>query len=268
MKIKFLGTCGAWRPAELFHNDGNLEKLINAKKLHLRSQLLINDDMLVDFPEDTYFKILEYGFDASAIESILITHSHSDHFYPADMSLRGGAYAHEMTVPEVNVYGDKNVFDTLTSRKLSHDTYNAVEVFAFKSFKAGKYTVTPLPAVHDPLEDSFIYLIDDGKVKLLYATDTQVFPKETFDYLATVVHIDAILYDCTSYTNGPMDTHMWCEENVKCTEILKGFGVVDSTTKIYPTHLCADIPFRTDNEDVVVKYGYTAIPYDGMEAEI
>ena len=184
------------------------------------------------------------------------------------MSLRGGAYAHEMTVPEVNVYGDKNVFDTLTSRKLSHDTYNAVEVFAFKSFKAGKYTVTPLPAVHDPLEDSFIYLIDDGKVKLLYATDTQVFPKETFDYLATVVHIDAILYDCTSYTNGPMDTHMWCEENVKCTEILKGFGVVDSTTKIYPTHLCADIPFRTDNEDVVVKYGYTAIPYDGMEAEI
>ena len=73
MKIKFLGTCGAWRPAELFHNDGNLEKLINAKKLHLRSQLLINDDMLVDFPEDTYFKILEYGFDASAIESIFLS---------------------------------------------------------------------------------------------------------------------------------------------------------------------------------------------------
>ena len=127
MKIKFLGTCGAWRPAELFHNDGNLEKLINAKKLHLRSQLLINDDMLVDFPEDTYFKILEYGFDASAIESILITHSHSDHFYPADMSLRGGAYAHEMTVPEVNVYGDKKVYYVAGVNKICPDFNSALD---------------------------------------------------------------------------------------------------------------------------------------------
>lgn len=268
MKIKFLGTCGAWRPAELFHNDGNLEKLHNAKRLHLRSQLLINDDMLIDFPEDTYFKFLEYGFDASAVENILITHSHSDHFYPADLCIRGGAFAHDMTVPEVNVYGDKTVYDTLQTKKMSHDTYNAVEVFAFKPFKAGKYTVTPLPAKHDPLEDSFIYLVDDGSVKLLYATDTQVFPKETFDFLSTVSRIDAVLYDCTSYTNGPMDTHMWCEDNSKCTEILKSCGVIDSTTKIYPTHLPADIPFRDDNDQIAQIYGYTAIPYDGMEVEI
>ena len=112
--------------------------------------------------------------------------------------------------------------------------------------------------------------LDSAKdeVKLLYATDTQVFPKETFDYLSTVSHIDAILYDCTSYTNGPMDTHMCCDENVKCTEILKSFGVVDNSTKIYPTHLAANAPYGEDVNQVVQKYGYTAIPFDGMEVEI
>ena len=268
MKLKFLGTCGCFRPSELFHSDEGADTIRNKKILHLRAQLLINNDLLIDFPEDTYFKVLEYNIDLSAVENILITHSHSDHFYPDDLSLRGGAFAHDMTAPEITVYGDKKVTDKLKKQKADHDTYNAEEVFDFKSFTAGKYTVTPLTAKHDPLEESFIYLIDDGKVRLLYATDTMIFPEKTFEYLKTVSHIDAIIYDCTSYTGGYMDTHMCCDDNTKCTEILRSFGVIDDTTAIYPIHLPPYMPFVTDKEQTAEKYGYTAIPYDGMEAEI
>ena len=55
---------------------------------------MIDDDLMVDFPPDSYWHIVNYGIDASQIKHLVITHSHQDHFFIDDLKLRKPVFAH------------------------------------------------------------------------------------------------------------------------------------------------------------------------------
>lgn len=58
------------------------------REVRTRSQALIDEKLLIDFPADSYKHALENEIDLSAISYLLITHSHDDHFYPMDLLMR------------------------------------------------------------------------------------------------------------------------------------------------------------------------------------
>ena len=101
MKIKFLGTAAAEGCPAVFCNCENCKKAarLGGKDLRTRSQILVNNDLLVDLPPDTYYHKMAYSLDLSAVKTLLVTHSHMDHFYPMELSMRGACYAHDMTSP-------------------------------------------------------------------------------------------------------------------------------------------------------------------------
>ena len=89
MKIKYLGTAAYEGIPSLFCECETCKKAraFKGKNIRTRSQALINDDLLIDFPPDTLVHANTYGIDFQRIHHCLITHSHSDHFYPEDIMI-------------------------------------------------------------------------------------------------------------------------------------------------------------------------------------
>ena len=110
MKLRFLGTAAAEGWPALFCNCENCKKAraLGGPDIRTRSQSLVNDDLLIDFPADTYMHVLQNGFDLSAIKIFLITHNHCDHFYPLDFGMRGGLFAHAQTVEKAKIVASED----------------------------------------------------------------------------------------------------------------------------------------------------------------
>ena len=99
MRIKFLGTSAAEGVPAAFCNCELCKraKEKGGRDIRTRSQILINDDTLFDFPMDTYMHMLRYKLDLSAIKRVLITHAHMDHCYPQEFCMRGEPFARNLT---------------------------------------------------------------------------------------------------------------------------------------------------------------------------
>ena len=85
-KIQYWGTAAAEGVPGIFCNceTCRLAREEKGRKIRTRSQILINDDLLVDFGPDTYMHTLRYDFDLSRLPHVLITHPHEDHVGGAD----------------------------------------------------------------------------------------------------------------------------------------------------------------------------------------
>lgn len=99
MKVTVLGSAAAECIPALFCNCPTCKKAAEkgGKDIRTRAQVLVNEDLMIDWPADAYLHKLQSGADFSKIETLLVTHSHSDHFRPLDLCLRGSVFAHGMS---------------------------------------------------------------------------------------------------------------------------------------------------------------------------
>ena len=107
MKIKYLGTAAAEGiPALYCQCDICKDAWIHkGKNIRTRAQALIDDKILIDFGPDTYAHVLQYEVPLDTIHHVLITHKHSDHFYPSDLLFRRPGYASKVEEEPLHVYG-------------------------------------------------------------------------------------------------------------------------------------------------------------------
>ena len=142
MKLTYLGTAAAEGFPALFCNCEycNEAKRLGGKNIRTRSQALINQDLLIDFPADTYAHFLNNGIKGDMIEHLIVTHAHSDHFYLDDLFMRSGAFAHNMSAPTLNIFCPKTVFEQFTN--IPQGT--AVTVLEpYRTYEIGAYHVPP-----------------------------------------------------------------------------------------------------------------------------
>ena len=101
MKIQFLGTAAAEGMPAVFCNCAVCQEArrLGGKNIRTRSQALIDDQLLIDLPADTYMHFLTNGIEGDRIGHLLITHSHEDHLYPDELEMRCSWYAHDLRVP-------------------------------------------------------------------------------------------------------------------------------------------------------------------------
>ncbi|MDE7395211.1 MAG: hypothetical protein K2M95_03725 [Clostridiales bacterium] len=274
MKITILGTAACEGIPAMFCNCDTCRKAaaLGGRELRTRSQALVDDDLLIDFPADTYMHVLREGFDLSRIDSLLITHSHPDHLYPDDLTNRDDGLSHNRTAPKLTVYGSDFVADRLEREFPAHLPLRANvgirRVKAYEPIAIGKYTVTPLPAVHTlPPEQGLLYLIEKGGETFLYGLDTY-FPEDgVTEYL--VSHgkkVDIACLDCTrGLEEADKGRHMNADMVVRLTDLLRKKGVFTAKTAVIATHFSHNgKALHGDLEARLGAHGI-AVAYDGMK---
>lgn len=246
MKVQFLGTSAAEGcPAPFCGCDVcRTAREKGGKDVRTRSQALIDGSLLVDFPPDTYHHYLSTpDFDLPALRHVIITHSHSDHFYPLDIGLRCKEYAGGIQ-GTMTVYGNEAVcaqWEGVVQRDFSGcaDLGDAVQFQQLRPYveiQVGDHLVTPLPADHLKSECCYIYLIRrDGKT-LLYANDTGIqLEPQVWQHLAHC-RLDAVCMDCTAMNRRVGRYHMGLPDNAELRDRLISLGCAQESTRWIVTH--------------------------------
>lgn len=275
MKIRYLGTAAAeGMPASFC--DCELCRQCRSergKNIRTRSQALIDDRILIDFPADTYLHVLYQGLELHRIEHCLITHSHYDHLYPGELRMRANEYAHGIS-PHMTFYStrpgcdriEKNLAGTKTE---IDDRVHVTEIRdKFVPFDVDGYQITPLKANHGQQIDPVFYAIEHEGKSLLYAHDTGYFPEETWSYLSGAgIRFDAVSLDCTMYRHSTRDNHMGLPCCIEVRDRLKEIAVADEKTVFVLNHFSHN---NADLHDAMVDTGAKEgflVSYDGMELE-
>ena len=277
MKIKYLGTAAAEGIPAMFCECDNCKEARRrgGKDIRTRSQALVDEKLLIDFPADTYIHSLQYGIDLATIKSCLITHSHSDHLYPADIEMRKPGFSHIKNVEPLTFYSDKSGYDMIVAEKskynVADDRIRAERIKPFESFEVEGYLVTPIKAAHGEDSSPVVFLIENDKKVLFYSNDTSEYPDVSMEYLEGYgKHIDLLSLDCTEAdASCTYLGHLTLNRCVALVERLKEFGIVDTDTRVVLNHFSHNgvSVLYDDFVKLAGKYGFE-VAYDGMEIEI
>ena len=272
MKLTYLGTAAAEGFPAIFCNCKYCAEArrLGGKNIRTRSQALINDDLLIDLPADTYSHFLSNGIEGHKIKYLLVTHSHSDHFYPSELELRHNGYAHNMDSEGFQMFCGKGTNGAFEAVKDDCWNINVTVLKPFESAYFGNYTVTAFPARHFIGDEALIYLIESDKT-ILYAHDTGYFFGEVFDFLKEKsVKIDLISLDCTCVDMPTKDesSHMGISNIERVIERLSSIGAVTTKTTKVINHFSHNAnPIHHILEQRVASLGYM-VSYDGLSIEI
>lgn len=278
MRLMFLGTAAAEGVPAVFCN---CPTCLNAKKkggkdVRTRSQILIDDDTLFDFPMDTYMHMLRYNLDLSAIRRVLITHSHMDHCYPQEFCMRGGPFAKSMTADMVEVYGNVKVcemFNSDTAREIRPAVAAGISLKPLRPYdevKSDDMRIIALPASHTVGEDCLVYYIERNAKGILLLNDTGVLDKDVYLRLADMrVNVRAVALDCTygAIRHGA-GRHMGLYDIVDQKSIMAQAGVLDSDVPVIATHLSHNTDLDYNGISALAADYNIIVAYDGMELTV
>lgn len=276
MKLHYLGTAAAEGWPALFCHCEYCERAREAggKNLRSRPQVLINQDLLMDFGPDTFYHAMQYQLDMAAVRNVLLTHSHTDHFYSTELILRALPYAYDGDKNPLTLYGNgkcramyQRTLEVEDDSQNLTDCIGFTEIRAFESLTCGEYQVLPLRARHDPAEECLIYIIreKDGSC-LLYGNDTGFFPDETWDALKGC-HLDLVSLDCTMGGTPDCTGHMGLDGALRTRDRLLQMGCANEQTTFVFTHFSHNGGLlHSELEDRVRGTG-VLIAYDGLTLE-
>jgi phosphoribosyl 1,2-cyclic phosphate phosphodiesterase len=184
--VVFLGTGAAdiQRPKNDTCPNCTYVRQHNGRNARRYCSVFVSPGVLIDYSVTGREGLESAGIAPSAIDYLLITHSHGDHFNPAAIV----ALARERNKPLVLVGNAKTVarmqehLETLPKDKRPAITFRTVK--PFEEFDVGPWRGKALAANHIPNEEALLYVLRGKQKSLLYATDTGWFPVGTFAALS------------------------------------------------------------------------------------
>lgn len=276
MKLKYLGTAAAEGVPAIFCECETCKtaRKRGGKEIRTRSQAIVDNELLIDFPADTYMHFLNNNIVGGKIKSCIITHTHQDHLYAEDFEMRFPGFAPKKSQETLTVYGSERVGKAMAMQLFDGRKNSAVkfeEVRPYEPFFADGYKITALKAVHDVFSNPYFYMIEkDGKT-LLYGNDTDYFDDSVWEYFEkTKPHFDLVSLDCTNGNMPKVDYigHMGLNVNIKVKERLLKMGCADEKTIFVCNHFShnADDVLYEEFSKIAEKQGFLT-SYDGMEIE-
>ncbi len=278
MKIKYLGTAAAEGVPGLFCGCETCREARRrgGKNIRTRSQAIVDDKILIDFPQDTYFHVVSNNIPLYDIKVCLITHSHDDHLYAPDFNMRSKKFAKTNDDTPLCVYSDKSGYkitnNIIKSKKIDESILKTCLAEPLQKFEAQGYEITPLRALHDESTTPLLYIIEKDGKSIFYANDTSGIEDEAFKYLKTLKKpLNLVSFDCT-FANNPEykpGRHM---NLLKCAEEkqrLLQIGAADKNTVFVLNHFShngKDVLYE-DFSKIAKQYGFE-VSFDGMEIEV
>jgi len=273
LKLLFLGTAAAEGfPNPFCHCEVCYRaRQLGGRNIRSRTSVLIDDELKVDFPPDTFYHSIRYKLDMSQIKDLLLTHSHYDHFHPGDLYNRIEGFAHGISHP-LHIYGNdltiKGLRDVLPHEEEDR-RFAYHRVMPFKEVITQTAKVTPLLADHDPMETCLLYVIEKDGKRLLYGNDTGWFPEETWAWLKEI-KIDAAILDCTGgfNSNNQSRNHMCIETVIEVQRVLQQENILNAGGQVFATHFSHNSKLLYEEFVVAFERYGIKVAYDGMVIHI
>lgn len=273
MKFQYLGTAAAEGiPALLCGCEVcTRSRKLGGRAMRTRTQAIIDDKLLIDFPADTLLHTHLYNIDFLGVNNCLITHKHGDHLYIADFEMLLPGFSHAPEDWHMTFYGSDKVEAAIVpyiKDQLKADKLISFErVEEYMPINISGYIVTPLKAIHDQKSGPLIYQIFDGEKTVLYGTDTHYFDDSVWEYWEkTKPYFNMVSLDCTNACL-PMSYvgHMSFEENLKVRDRMIEMGLADENTKFISHHFSHNGANAVYDDFVAIaeKENFL-VSYDGM----
>ncbi len=281
MKLQYLGTAAAERIPAMFCACDTCRRALErgGRNIMTRSQMLINEDLLIDFSGDTYSNFLKIGKTLSNLEYLLITHAHEDHFTFEDFFSRFKGIAHNLKAEKLKIYLSSVAYEIM-KRCIRAREVDEARLFArfefvivepYSTVSIGEYKVTVLPARHASEGEALLYLIEKDGKSLFYGNDTGFFTEEIDDYLLKQgKRIDLLSLDCTKCDNEfNYYTHMSMSEGRSIADRFMAKGLLKENARLFYTHFSHNGGMIYDEMKEIAKqkYGFE-VAYDGLAVEI
>lgn len=278
MKIKFLGTAAAEGVPAVFCKCKTCEaaRKCGGRNIRTRSQILIDDDMLFDFPMDTYMHALRFGLDLSAITCVLVTHAHMDHCYPQEFVMRGAPFAYNMSQPRVRIYGNAAVMDIFeqdTAREIRPEIKSAIDFVVLKPYDViddGKTRIIALPAEHTKGEECLVYYIERAGKGIALLNDTGILNAEVFKRLKTMgATLSLAAFDCTyGAKRHGAGRHMGLYDIVDQLSIMQDAQLLDNDFRAVATHFSHNTELDYKGMCAAAAKFNISVAFDGMEISV
>lgn len=269
MKIQFLGTAASEGIPSLFCTCALCKKSIQigGKDIRTRTSAMIDEDLKIDFPPDSFLHMIHHKLDYEKVKDVLFTHSHSDHLYAEDLVARLPGYA-QASDHVIRLYGNQTVIEkcqeTLDLNGGVQGKFELREIIAFEQLTLTSSLAIPLPAFHDSKEACFIYYIEKEEKKILYGHDSGWFPEETFEWLKDK-ELDLVILECTLGQNpGDPKGHMNVKNVLATQAWLKKTGIIDKTSKVVVTHFSHNANLTHEELCNIFSPHGIMTAYDGM----
>ena len=276
MKFKYLGTAAAECFPALFCDCEYCKEARKrkGKNIRSRSQAIINEDLLIDLPADTYMHAVNNDLELFKVKYLLLTHEHNDHFCAQELNVRGHWYAPNLK-EKIVIIGSSVVYEkylkfTDTMTQVVRGLIDFKVVNAFEKVSPGDYEITPLPARHGSMT-GFIYDIKKGDKRILYAHDTGFFFDSVIQYIKdNSVTYDLISFDCTNCDIPIEDEsgHMGFGNVSRLIPLLKNAGAITEKTRLYINHFSHNAnPLHEELCESAKKYNLE-VSFDGLEINL
>ena len=267
MYITYLGTAASEGAPAIFCECEHCRyaRTAGGKEIRTRSGAIIDGALKIDFGPDSYAQSLRFGVSYEAVEHVLITHSHGDHFVPSQLGCSKEPFAHRSR--KLTVYGDARVGAELLPH-CKDGVLEFVQLTPFVTYEIGGYQVTPLEAVHaiGSGEEPLFYLIEKDGKRILYAHDTDIFTDADMAFLKNK-RMDLISLDCT---NGVLDLeyigHMGINDNLKMRGMLIANGTADENTTFIANHFSHN--GLASYEEMEKRLPGFRVSYDGVTVKV
>ena len=249
MRIKFLGTSAGW-PLPRLGCSCEICSSNNPKDKRTRSQLLVNDSLLVDIGPDTYLHLSDSKIDPLKIKYAAITHEHSDHTFGLwDLG-------HIYNSQKIKVILAEPTYKKI-SRLFFYNEYKITKIKAEEAIKIDNLVVTLMPVNHT--DSSFGALVKEKNKSIFYAPDFKSIPDTTIN---KVRDLDIAILD-GSELKIATPTHQPIQKNFELGRKLKA-------KQVYFTHLGHRTLPHQQLQEYVQKEGGSNfhIPHDGLEIKL
>lgn len=277
MKIQYLGTAAAEGIPGVFCECENCKKAmrLGGKNIRTRSQAIIDNKLLIDFPADTYMHYLKWKFPLDKIKTCIITHSHTDHLYPAEIGVRINGFAHVSSSEPLTFYsaesGYKMLMSVIKDKNISKTDVMAFQIKPFETFDVDGYRITPIKAEHDEASSPLLYVIEKEGKSIFYAHDTSELRNESMDCLKKFERpFDVISLDCTQANDEivPYIGHMNLNKCAVLRDEFIKIGIASDNTIFILNHFSHNGKDAVYDDFVKIAEDRGFITsYDGMEVE-
>ncbi|MCL5411351.1 MAG: MBL fold metallo-hydrolase [Patescibacteria group bacterium] len=222
MQIKFLGTSSGWPLPRLGHHCDICDST-NPEDKRNRSQVLVNENILLDAGLDTYENLIK-ELEPQKISAILITHGHPDHIFGLwDL---GHLYDKK---EKAKLFATKETLKKIRQQGLGFEAPSEQIVETFKEYEIAGLKVLFFPVNHSKTTPACGIRLTDLKKSFVYIPDMSNLPEESIIYAKSsqVLIIDGSSLEPTGLKSWGHET---IPEGIKLSKKLKA-------KVIYFTHI-------------------------------